>query len=688
MRHALPILAFFLVAAAPVSLQPQREAAPVPAFRFERTITPGATGPNRLEIDVALLVGSDPLRYVEQRDVEKRSWNVFSGGLRDLRLYDARGCEVPYLLIPPQPPAPRWQPGSVLPILARKRISSGFEVDLGVIYRVDLLRLGGIPAPFLKKFRLEGSGDRARWILLAEEGTLFDLPEQGLRRTEIGFAPGEFRYFRLTWDDRSSARVAPPGNAEARLPSSFSPAPSLRFPLEIKRLDSEPGKSRFAIDLPGPTFPLVAIELDVADGPVLRPAQVTEAQLTGDGVAAVRLGSAILKRSGQGDLVASDLRIPIDCPREPQLNLVVEDGDNPPLEPTGITAELAPLPWIFFESFDGEPLTARFGAEKMTEPRYDLEAKRNVISGVACAMAAWGRVEEIGAVGERIPLANPLPLAGAQLDPGQFRFSRGIADGKAGLSVLPLDAAVLAHSTIADLRIADVENRQVPYLFETRDEPLVVDVKLPKPVLAKSGTGLTSSYLIDLPFDSLPACQLVLHTPSRIFDRRVTVAAEKPRADARSKPGWEPLAEARWMNVSEERPAPQLVLSLGRPNARRLMLTVDEGDNSPLPIQDARLLLPAYQLRFFLGERTRATLYYGSPQLRRPKYDLTLLASRLLGRVAGSLSLEPETVRGTGRNREIGQNRVFWIVLILAAVILLLLLTRLLMKGNSVPPEG
>ena len=31
--------------------------------------------------------------------------------------------------------------------------------------------LDGIPAPFLKRFRLEGSGDRERWTVLIEEGT-------------------------------------------------------------------------------------------------------------------------------------------------------------------------------------------------------------------------------------------------------------------------------------------------------------------------------------------------------------------------------------------------------------------------------------------------------------------------------------------------------------------------------------
>ncbi len=73
---------------------------------------------------------------------------------------------------------------------------------------IDRFRVDGIAAPFLKRVRLEGSGDRARWTLLVDEGTVFDLPAEQLRQTELEFTPGTYRYLRVTWDDTRSGRVA------------------------------------------------------------------------------------------------------------------------------------------------------------------------------------------------------------------------------------------------------------------------------------------------------------------------------------------------------------------------------------------------------------------------------------------------------------------------------------------------
>src|SRR5438105_181775 len=139
-----------------------------PQFRFERPLVPGGSGPNRIAPDVTLL-----------------SRAAFAD-LRDLRFYDSAGKEVPYLLIHPAVSEPRWKDGTILPVAPTKS-TSGFEVDFGSAAPIDTLRLAGIPAPFLKRFRLEGGGDRSHWTLLTAEGTLFDLPAERLRLTDAGF---------------------------------------------------------------------------------------------------------------------------------------------------------------------------------------------------------------------------------------------------------------------------------------------------------------------------------------------------------------------------------------------------------------------------------------------------------------------------------------------------------------------
>ena len=131
----------------------------------------------------------------------------------------------------------------------------------------------GIRAPFLKRFRLEGSGDRSRWTQLVAEGTAFSLPAEQLAHTRIEFAPGEYRYVRVTWDDTNSARVAAAGRRDRETRDrASSPGPILRAPIAIAQRPSEPGRSRFRLTLPAARLPIVALELTVGGGHLSRDA--------------------------------------------------------------------------------------------------------------------------------------------------------------------------------------------------------------------------------------------------------------------------------------------------------------------------------------------------------------------------------------------------------------------------------
>src|SRR5207253_1037577 len=108
-------------------------------FSKERTVVPGRSGPNRLALDVPILAGAQPLRYESGSGAGLQ----FLGGLADLRMFDASGREVGYLLIAPPAPAERWQDGRLLPIQATKE-ESGFEVDLRRRVRIDRIRIAGL----------------------------------------------------------------------------------------------------------------------------------------------------------------------------------------------------------------------------------------------------------------------------------------------------------------------------------------------------------------------------------------------------------------------------------------------------------------------------------------------------------------------------------------------------------------
>ncbi|HYH61956.1 MAG TPA: DUF3999 family protein, partial [Solirubrobacterales bacterium] len=463
----------------------------------ERTITPGAAGPNRLEVDVSLLSHA-------------------AADLRDLRLHDAQKREIGYLLVPPDN-KPEWLDGRILPVAATKK-TSGFELDLGHTTRADRLRFDGIAAPFLKRVRIEGSGDRARWTLLAD-ATVFDLPDERLRLLEVPFAAGDFRYLRATWDDRSSAPVQT-GRASARRHDTGTPPEPLRASVPFRKRASEPGKSRYRLTLPGPHLPLDAIELRVANGNVFRSATVTEPRLGNGEVLPVALGTGTLRRAERWGAVAEEMAVRIEHPSERELDLVIEDANNPPLAITAAIARFAPQPSIYFEAPSTTPLTARYGNPRLAAPAYDLEASRRYLDRAATAVAKWEPTSQ-----EITPSPSATDtvaaLQGAPVDRGAFRVARPLPKAPAGLTVLLLDADVHARSReLADVRIVTANDTQVPYLVEKRDEPLVLTLT-PRKVESSRGTTI---YRLEIPYASLPMdSYIVLKTTARVFERHVTL---------------------------------------------------------------------------------------------------------------------------------------------------------------------
>lgn len=613
-----------------------------------RQVTPGAAGPNRLDVDVPLLAHAT-------RD------------LRDLRLLDTSQREIGYLLVDPPSSEARWRTGRVLPIAATK-FTSGFEADFGAPADVDRLRINGIAAPFLKRVRVEGSGDRAHWTLLAD-ATVFDLPDQQLLLLEVRFEPGAYRYLRATWDDRSSTRITSAIGAEARLHGGAAEPEPLRASVAFTRRPSEPGRSRYRIHLPGPHLPPAAIEVRVANGNVYRRAAISEARLGNGEVVPVTIGAGVLRRAERWGAVAEEMAIRVGSPEGRELDLVLEDDDNPPLAITQIVVRFAPQPWIYFEAQSTAPLTARYGNPRRNAPRYDLEASRAYLRDTPLAIAHWG---DAAAVAGTPPAATDTvtALQGAPVDRDAFRVARPIPQAPAGLAVLVLDADAITRSNdLADLRIVDAKNAQIPYLLEKRDEPLVVPLMLER---ADPRPG-TSAYRFELPFDTPAGAKLVYETSGRVFERGVKLLD----ATRHERRGPVTVATAVWRATDPELPPPALALEA--PMGRHVLeLVVDEGDNAPLPIVAAKLLLPSTALRFH-HPGTPLFLLYGNVQAATPRYDLSLLAPRLFGEPARELHLTPlARPQPQGKEEDRPERKYFWFAIVGAAVVLLVLLARLL----------
>ena len=664
------------------------------AFRFERSAVLRGSGPQRLPVDLPLLVGSAPFRI--------ETWpgpmgggprRVARGGLRDLRFYDASGREVAYLLVEPPTREPLWRPAtSLLPIPSTKK-QSGFEADLGAAATVDRIRLEGLRAPFLKRLSLDGSGDRARWTRLSPEATLFDLPDSGLRQLELAFAPGSYRYLRVTWDDASSARVAAPRELRARQASPDSPlAAPVTTPLAFDRRASEPGTSRFRVRLPGPALPIVALRLSVGGGNLSRAARASESRLVGAEAAPVGLGEGRLRRAVRDALAADELRIPIDAPTTAQLELEVDDGDNPPLDLLAVEAELAELPFVYLESEAGGTLVARWGQAALDAPRYDLESARERAARAAASSGTWGESRPASAESEAAGALASSPSLGPSLDTSPFRYVRTLPDGPAGLLAVPLDAAVLAHSegrlsgSFADLRVVDPLGRQLPYLLDRRPEPLVVAVPAPAPEAAPAGRfpAGTSVYRLTLPYAELPPARLVLRTNARVFQREVQLLIEPLPDEPRKRKGDAPrlVASSSWRHADPDSAAPALIVALPTLPRAELLLAIAEGDNSALPLAAPELLLPSWHVRLFRPGPEELRVVYGNRALAPPRYDLSLLAPSVLASPARETALAGEQERAPSQT-EVLRPRAFW-ALMLGAVLVLLGLIVHLVRGARV----
>ncbi len=676
---------------------PRRAAASASSFRRERPAVLHEPGPQSLAVDLPLLVGSAPF-HVETKPGPRGTptRRVARGGLNDLRFYDSGGREVPYLLVEPPATEPEWRRAATLLPIPETKKASGFEADLGVATTVDRLRVEGLPAPFLKRLALDGSGDRQNWTRLVPEATLFDLPDSSLRQLELQFPPGLFRYLRITWDDASSARVPLPGGAAARTVRADAPArPGVSAPVVFARRASAPGESRFRLRLPAPSLPVVALRLTVGGGNLMRRARVSESRLAGDGAAPFPLGEATLRRAVRDVLTADELRIPIEPPATAELELEVDDGDNPPLELSAVDVELAELPWIYLEVAEPSSLVARWGQAGLDAPRYDLESVRErAAQSPAPPAGTWGEAPAPSA--ETGPSEAPagLPPSGPPLDATAFRYTRTLSDGPPGLVSVPLDAAVLAHSAgrlrgdFADLRVVDAAGRQLPYLLDRRAEPLVVPLPPAVPAgetVARFGPN-TSVYRLRLPYAALPAARLVLRTNARVFDREVRVLVEPTAGERRRRDAAQTVASANWRNTEPDTAACALALALPTLAANEVLLAVFEGDNPPLPLAAPELLLPSWHVRFFRGPGELRVLY-GQSRLAPPRYDLALLAPTVLASPAleSALSAEQEA---TTAEAVILRPAAFWAFMIVAVVVLLGLIARLVRgQGASRSPQ-
>ena len=318
---------------------------------------------------------------------------------------------------------------------------------------------------------------------------------------------------------------------------------------------------------------------------------------------------------------------------------------------------------------------------------------RDKVQIAAVPAATWGDARARTAEENPALPAPPLPIVGATLDPLVVPVSAADSVGRRPGSWRCRSmrrcsrTARIRRQRFGDVRIVDAEGRQIPYLVERASEPLSIDLTIERlsdlPKALADRRPPPSVYRIAWPFEQLPAPRLVLSTSARVFQRPVT-SASRASADRSHRDAWvQSLATVVWSHADQDRPTPALTIALPSEKMSQLLVILDEGDNSPIPLTGAKLLLPAYRLRFFRERGASLRLAYGRADLDAPRYDLALLAPQLLGAAAAEVApaAEERTSAATPAG-ELVSPRLFWGVLAVAVLVLLGMIVRLARRAE------
>jgi hypothetical protein len=112
-------------------------------------------------------------------------------------------------------------------------------------------------------------------------------------------------------------------------------------------------------------------------------------------------------------------------------------------------------------------------------------------------------------------------------------------------------------------------------------------------------------------------------------------------------------------------------------------IETDNGDNPAIALGSVQAVYPVVRLVFKTAETDGFTLVYGNPAANAPRYDLSLVAAKLLTASRSGVQLEvagPNSTTTGSRFAGLNGGYLFWGALALVVVVLLGVVAKLLPK--------
>ena len=628
--------------------------------------------------------------------------------LSDIRLFDARENEVPFLVDAGAPGTVditrRFDPR----ILDAARTETRRET--GPPLRRETIDIGAPPAAsgpgpwvliveprhgeFVARVRVEGLDAAGGVTRLIEQGSVFRITGgRAAEKLRLPLPPFGGPRLRVVLETEHPFWLEPSLRLESA--RSIELAGTIAVPLDVLGVRSRDGRT--VVDLARPRGIVPGrLRIESSTRTFDRKVEVWDDGPAGSGTA---IASGPIFRV-EGLVPVVDQELALGPARGDRLRVEIDDGDSPPLEQLAFAGVLAQPSLIFSKGgHTGEVFgTLRFGGGRARAPRYDLAgllpAPARAVTGRRAEAAALlydpatVHPARLGAVRPNAAYDGAPALAfamhpGAEVDRRLFSHLRRLtvpaaAEGLSRLRIEPSDLAVLSDD-LSDLRVADDASRQWPYLVEQEAATDLVPLETSEP---KSRDG-TSRYALRLPVSLMRFDRLILDTGAAYFDRGFRLEAKEATGEERT------LLRGRLTRpVGDPRP---LSLEVPPLRASSIDLVVEDGDDAPLAFRSVqvRVVLPEV---FLTAPEGHYALLLGAPDHEAPRYELervreVVLAVQSTPIEAGPLEKNPEySLNARLKGQGYRQTALLWAALSLAVVVLVILTLRLARRES--PPAA
>ncbi len=365
-----------------------------PPLRFSKQIDRGAATGEEI---LAILLDSDI--YAGTRD-----------GYPDLRIVDDRGAIVPYLL----EPAARRQKTSVRQLCASKVASLHVDEGKGLEIVVDLdekapgatgVTIRTPLADYERRVRVYGSRTSDDWVPLVSDGAIFDYSRfMDVRNRDVLIPASAYRRFKVVVEHELDEGESPlreliRGRNNGKKDEQVEITQTLRRPFRIDgidlwRSDETDGETKAEtfpyplesvsveldarhkvsrVEIASRRAPLTRLSISTTNKNFSRPARALVPVHDGVRTDWVEVGRGTLSLIQFRGYQRADLRIGFPEQRQEHYRLVIENGDNPPLEITGVVAEGTGHRLVFLGT-EGRTYHVEYGSDTAKPPNYDTAA--------------------------------------------------------------------------------------------------------------------------------------------------------------------------------------------------------------------------------------------------------------------------------------------------------------------------